>query len=435
MFRERAHRPTRAMAWPSVRVGVVVCVAALLAACGGPGAGEIGAVDLGTDIVVADLDGDGRAEVLALSHQFGDQPVEGRLSVWRRDSAGALSIRDSVTFGCYPWTMTLADVDGDGRKDLLVTDVGAWNCSEPGSGDALYLLRQDPQRPGRFLPPRKLAEDVHAYQAAVADLNGDGAPDVAFGELLKDSSRLLILFQDAREPGRFAPVVEVPAPGAVSEIVAGDVDGDGRADLFYIAYGAPSGYVPNTWLVLATQRADGSLAPPTLLSSQTGVNAQRLAILDLDGDGRLDLLAHLTPFSTDFGPFLRALRQGPAPLVWSAPIDSGLNGVLGVDGTDFGDIDEDGRPDLVLAGSWPVSGGPYAPPEIRSRVNLLPGRGDGSFAHAAGIDVGQQPDAVAIGDLDGDGRNDIVLHDGRTVWWMRQSPAAPGTFGAPQALP
>jgi hypothetical protein len=71
---------------------------------------------------------------------------------------------------------------------------------------------------------------------------------------------------------------------------------------------------------------------------------------------------------------------------------------------------------------------------IRSRVNLLLGRGDGSFLIGTGSDVAPWLDAVAIGDLDEDGRNDIVLHDGSARWWMRLTPT-PGSFEAPQPLP
>jgi hypothetical protein len=406
----------------------------LLVACGNAGFDEL-AIDMGTDTIVADIDGDGRADVLALVHQFGNQPVRGLLSARRQTAAGRFAAAESLVVGCYPWSMTLADVDGDGRPDLVVTDVGAWNCSDSAAGDSVLLLRQDPAQAGRFLAAEKLAGELTGYGAAVADLNGDGAPDIAFGRGTRDAPRLTVLYQDPAQRGRFRSPVELAAPGSISQIVAGDIDRDGRADLFYVAYGPSTGYTPNSSLIAVTQSPDGTLGAPRALVTQTGVNVQRLAILDLDGDGRQDLIAHFTPYSTEYRGFVRALRQEPAPMTWSAPIDLSLDALLGQNGTAFGDVTGDGRPDVVMAGSWPESGGPYAPPDIRSRVNLLGGLGDGRFAHMLAQDVEPQPDAAAIGDLDGDGRNDVVLHDGHMAWWLRQSPSAPGSFEAPHALP
>jgi hypothetical protein len=406
----------------------------LLAGCGDSAYQSL-AINGGTDVVVGDLDGDGRADVLALTHQFGDQPQQGMLTVRRQTQPGRFAPAESYVVGCYPWTMTLTDVDGDGRADLVVTDVGYSGCSDPTARAALYLLRQDATRPGRLLAPEPLVEEIHVYQPAVADLNGDGAPDIAYGESLSGAQRYFTLYQDPLRRGRFLPPVERAAPGMVGKMLAGDIDGDGRADLLMTIYGASTGYVSHSMLAIALQHADGTLGDVATLSDQTGVNVEHLGILDVDGDGRQDLMAFFTPSSTDFQDFVRTLRQGGAPLTWSAPVDVDTSTLMGTDNAAFGDLDRDGRPDVVLAGSWPESGGPLAAPNIRSRVNLLLGRSDGgNFLFVAGIDVAPWPDAVAIGDLDGDGRNDIVLHDGSAQWWMRQT-ATPGSFEAPQPLP
>jgi hypothetical protein len=419
-----------------IRSGIVGLLL-LLAGCGGgggSGGADIGPIALGTDVIVADVDGDGRADVLAITHLYGSQPVTGRLTVWRQTAQGAFAAPESVTVGCYPWRMTLADVDGDGRPDLVVTDGGAWNCDDPQAGNALYLLRQDPTRPGHFLAPQRLMSGVTPRQAAVADLNGDGVPDIAFGEPITGSQRLIVLYQDRQHRGQFAAPSSIAAPGAISHIVAGDIDGDGRSDLFFLAYGESSGYVPNTWLAVMTQRADGTLSPATLLSSQSGLNVQRLAITDVDGNGRADLIAHFTPFSSDYRSQLRVLLQGAAPLTWGATVDTSLAGVQGIDGTAFGDLNQDGRLDVVLAGSWPEGSGPLSGPDIRSRVNPMVNDGHGAFALASAIDTSVRATAVAVGDVDGDGRNDIVLYDGTTAWWLRQSATVPGSFGAPVPL-
>jgi hypothetical protein len=414
-------------------------LAAALCACGGGGGSAPRLLEMGTDVAVVDIDGDGRMDVLMLTYLFGDRTPQGQLRVLRQTAPGAFAAPETYVLGCYPWSMTVADIDGDTRPDLVITDVGAWNCEAPLPGKALYLVRQDPARAGRFLPAQPLISGTQSDQVAVGDFNGDGAPDLAAGGLPSDRNQLLLLLQDPAARGSFRPATLLALGRSVSRVVAGDIDGDGRSDLFFAAYGETTGTTSHSELAISLQQADGRLGPVLPLASQSGVRAQRLAVTDLNGDGLLDLVAHFTPLSTDDRPFARALLQGAAPggtaLTWAAPADTALDGIEGVTATAFGDIDQDGLPDGVLAGSWPGSAPPLSPPSIHSRVNPLFGVGNGRFVHRGGQDVAPQPDAVAIADLDGDGRHDIVLHAGSTLWWMRQVPGTPGVFGTPQPLP
>ena len=406
----------------------------VLGGCGGS-SWEAAAIDGATEVLLADLDADGRLDVVALTHQFGNQPQQGLLTVRRQTRPGHFEAAERYVVGCYPWSMSATDIDGDGGVYLVVTDVSYTGCADPAARQAIYLLRQDPARPGRFLAPQMLVGDVRTYRPAVADLNGDGAPDIAYGESSTGATRYHVLYQSPVQRGRFAAPVDVAAPGMVADMVAGDVDGDGRDDLLMLVYDPARSYPSHSMLAVVVQRADGTLAPPALQSDQTGLNVERLGIVDADGDGRADLLAFFTPTSTDFHKVLRTLRQRSEPPGWSAPVDIDVQFIPGSCAAAFGDLDQDGRPDVALGCSWPESNGPLVGPRIRARVNLLLGRDvGGNFVFAAGIDVAAQPDAVTIGDLDGDGRNDIVLHDGSAQWWMRQT-ATPGSFQEPQLLP
>ena len=424
--------------WRWIAIAIAICSALMMNACGDGGLEHL-TIDSGRDVIAADVDGDQRLDVVTLVHQFGDQPQQGLLTVHRQTSRGLFAPAERYVIGCYPWSMVLADVDGDTRPDLLVVDVSYTNCNDPTAREALYLLRQDPTRPGRFLAPQKLTDDVYSYHAAVADLDGDGAPDIAYGQRVGGEPRLAILYQDATRRGNFQPPVAVVTPRDIFQIVAGDVDGDGRADLLFTDADRASGDPATVWLTTMTQTDRGTLGDPTRLSSYAGVRADFLAIQDLDSDGRADLLAYLTPTSAlrDDHPSLRSLRQGPAAMEWSAPIGLDLAPLegKGIGATALGDLNQDGRPDVVLAGTWPESGGPLAAPNIRARVNLAFGQGDARFAYVGAIDVEPWPDAVTIGDLDGDGRNDIVINAEGVAWWMPQSATMPGSFGAPQPLP
>ncbi|MHB8949396.1 MAG: FG-GAP repeat domain-containing protein, partial [Rhodoferax sp.] len=149
------------LACQTCRVWTVATLSALLLACGG-GGGSGGAADdswlfplwVNTDVQVADVDGDGRPDVLTLAQLASSQTQrEGRLVVHLQTSSGQFAPPQTYTLGIYPWKMALRDIDGDGAADLVVTDVG--NTS--GTTDAaVWLLRQDAGQRGRFLAPQRL---------------------------------------------------------------------------------------------------------------------------------------------------------------------------------------------------------------------------------------------------------------------------------------
>lgn len=414
--------------------GLSTLTCALITACGGDGGSNSGPSSIDTDVLVADIDGDGRSDVLTLSHWYGEgSPAgEGRLVVYRQVSAGVFAAPETYVFGCYPWSMTLSDIDGDGRPDLVVADPGSGReCSDPSSGYAVHLMLQDPTQLGRFLPSRKLIGDVNAYQAAVGDFNGDGAPDIAVGG---SGRRLLLRMQDPARRGEFSAPIDMAMPGQVADIVAGDIDGDGRADLFAHLYLDSTGYTPNSVLAVLLQQPGGLFGAPLQLAPQTGLNVQQLALGDADGDGRTDLIAHFTPFGTDYQPKLTVLLQGASALSWSAPVDTSLAGINGTDHTAFGDLNADGRPDVVLVGVFPV-GDNF--PEWHSQANVFLNSGAARFRLAAGYGLTGtvSASAVGIGDVDGDGRNDLVLFgDGNVVMVMLQSHSVAGSFETPKPI-
>jgi len=413
----------------------VVSILGLLACGGGGSVPYQGPISVQTDVAVADVDGDGRADVLTLAHWFGSgQPSEGRLLVYRQTGPGVFAAPESHVFGCYPWAMTLADIDGDGRTDLVVADPD--DCPAAATGRAVHLLLQDAARPGRFLAPRTVLAGTTSYRAAVGDFNGDGAPDIVASDSGASRQRLVLLLQDAAQRGQFLAAMDLPLPGAGIDLAAGDVDGDGRSDLFMHLYFEPSGYTPNTGLAILLQQPGGGFGAAVVLARQSGLNTQRIAVTDIDGDGRADLLARFTPFSSDFTGQLTALLQGPQPLTWLARMDTPLGDVRGADHTAIGDLNVDGRPDVALVGTFTVgTPPPLSGPDIQSRVNLVLQAGDGHFTVAASHELPFRGGAVGIGDVNGDGRNDLALFgaDG-VVMLMRQSAAMTGSFEAPVSI-
>lgn len=161
---------------PNNRYSVIATTVALVmfAGCGGDGGGsQSSPTVVETDVLVQDIDG--RADVLTLGYELGDGRWAGRLAVYRQIEPGGFSEPEVHDVGCGPWSMTLTDIDGDGRPDLVVADPG-YGCADPSTANAVHLVLQDPIQPGRFLPARKVVSDSSAYQAAVADSTGMACP-------------------------------------------------------------------------------------------------------------------------------------------------------------------------------------------------------------------------------------------------------------------
>jgi hypothetical protein len=407
-----------------IAITAFLSIAALMAGCGGRGDdSRLFPLWVETGVVVTDIDGDGRADVVTLAQLSTSMSQrDGRLVVYRQTSTGMFAPPDTYVVGIYPWKLAVGDIDGDGLPDLVVTDPG---------GGAAWLLLQDSGNKGKFLSPQRIESGTNITEAAIADLNGDGAPDIAIADNLKGSNRIKLLYQNPAQRGAFLPAVDFMLPGTPGSLTAGDINSDGRADLFMWVYLASSGYTPNGELAISLQQSNGTIGSAALLAPQTGLNAGLLAIADYDGDGRNDLFAFFTPFSSGYNAKITVLLQGSQPGTFSVPADTSLAGIRGIDGATIADLNGDGRPDAAVVGFFPVG----SPSTIQSRLNLFIQSGGGAFALAGVYDLPIAASRVAAGDIDGDGLNDLVIlgGDNRSLVLI-QSHTQPGTFNMQHQL-
>jgi hypothetical protein len=378
----------------------------VVGACGGGGGGGGGGdtdwlypLWVPSDVAVADVDGDGRADILTLAQFAASQNQrDGRLIVHLQASPGSFTATQTAIVGEYPWRLAVDDLDGDGAVDVAVID------AEGSRG--VWVLLQDPTHRGRLLPAREVASGVGAFDIAIADLNGDGASDLAVANTTSGSARLELLYQDPAQRGSFRPAVALTVPGtATTGVAAGDLDGDGRSDLAMAIALPRDGYTPNSVLGISLQRPDGTMGPVVTMAPQRGLNVARMKVADYDGDGQNDLFAYFTPFSTDYIAKLMVLLQGPVRGQFSAPVDTIMKDLKGIDDAVIADLDGDRRPDAAVAGFFPVG----SPSVVHARINHFTQSGAGAFALVSSGDLSINASRVTAGDLDGDGRNEVVV--------------------------
>ena len=415
----------------SFRAGLLATLSGLLLAFSAGGGGDLGLFPLwiNTDVLVADLDGDGRPDVLTLAQLATNTGQrEGRLQVRLQTAPGFFLPPQTYPVGTYPWKMALADLDGDGAPDLVITDVGS-----PGSStdQAVWLLRQDASRRGQFLLPQRLAlSPRQPDDVALGDLNGDNLPDIVIADSPPGGTGATVLYQNPFLRGSFLPPTLIALPGDATGVTLGDLNGDGRLDLLARVRLPPSGLVPNSTLAIRYQQAGGVLAPAVALNPQSGLISQRLTLTDYNADGVRDGVEFFTASSSAYQAKVTSLLQSN-PAGAFATVDTSLFGVNGLDSGVVADLNGDGRPDFASVGAYPVG----SPSNVASTLNLLLQNGIGGFTLSASIALPIAATRIAAGDVNGDGLLDLVLLGGNhQVLLLLQSASVRGSFLAPLFL-
>jgi FG-GAP-like repeat/PASTA domain/FG-GAP repeat len=271
--------------------------------------------------------------------------------------------------GLAPSAVAIGDLNGDGTRDLATANAG-------GNSVSVLLSRGG----GSFGARRDYPTGPGPDSVAIGDVSGDHEPDLATANLAEGTVSVLLNGGN----GRFGPPLDYAAGGeigAASSVAVGDLNGDGKPDL------VTSNDQLNTISVLAN-KGDGSFNPK--LDRPTGASPYAVAIGDLNGDGKRDLATANFDASTvsvllNSGdgtfPTRRDYRAAPSP--FSVVI---------------GDLNGDGKADLATANTNTHG----------KTVSVLLNTGEGSFGVRRDYRAGNDPYAVAIGDLNGDRRPDLA---------------------------
>lgn len=364
-------------------------------------------------IAVADIDGNGTPDILGMvSTDLGGAPTQGYVSTRLQSSAGAFVLPTRFGVGTGPANLVVADVNGDGRPDLVVAN----------ADDHTVTVRlADAARPGFFLPATVLATPGRVpLDVAVGDLDGDGIPEVVvaasgannvlvFRQLLPvDPTSKAVYFQAAQT---------LPVGGDPQAVTVADLDGDGHGDI-------AAATTANTVSVLRQITFSPTFAAQSSVDYPTGVQPVAIKAADLNGDGKLDLLtanygATLNPGNQG----LSVLLQTAVPGTFAAPVHYATE--YRATALAVGDLNGDGSPDVAVA----CAGLPGQPGAVS--VFLQGGIIQGALLPAVNYTGTWGPMGVAIGDMDGDGRPDLVTADGDIVVRLNNA-SAPGTFGPPK---
>jgi hypothetical protein len=301
--------------------------------------------DGSASVVVADVNGDRRADVVAVNYDASLNVG----STWSMLSVGGTSFSAPRQWSSQGFNGTSAilagDVNGDGRADLIAVNYypasntgSTWVTTSSGTG---------------FSAPQPWSDQAFGGTAAMlaGDVNGDGKTDliaVSFSTAAQSGSTWVMTSTGTgfALPQQWSNL----AFHGTSAILAGDVNGDGRTDLIAVSYSRAHG-TGSTWVMTSTGTGFNA---PEMWSSDRFTGTSAILAADVNGDGRTDLVAVSYDTTRSAGSVSVTLSTGTGfrtPEVWSTQPFSGNAAILA------GDVNGDGRADLIAVNYSPDGSG------------------------------------------------------------------------------
>lgn len=245
---------------------------------------------------------------------------------------------------------------------------------------------------GSFAPTAKFTTGLYPYGICMSDFDGDGKPDLAAPCYSNVPASFISVLKNTSVPGRlsFDTKIDVPIADMPYAIAAGDLDGDGKPDLAvtYISGGGNITIYKNT-------SSPGVIAFNAVASYATGSSPYRVLINDIDADGLPDLVVG-NALNSSVSVFRNTSSGGV--LSFAPKID--YLTALYTANICIADIDGDGKKDIAAA---------CYQSQVISILKNTGSRGVIAFAPKTDITTGNYPSALTAGDVDGDGKADLVV--------------------------
>jgi len=346
--------------------------------------GTVGTVATGptNNIVLADINGDKKLDIVV-------PDGSGNVFTYLGKGTGLFSNGpayplQAATFGGN-YLIAVVDFNKDGVLDLLDTAGFDNNTVSLGRGDGSFQTNQI----YAYNPI------LYAANIATADFNGDGFPDTA--QSLAGGANGMLAINLGSSHGVLGAASLVTASTCLNNLVewvaAGDVNGDGKADLVATLQDATFAGCQNNTVAVMLGLGTGKFKAASYYATGSTVQEGIVYLVDLNGDGKLDIVTENAN-----GTISVLLNKGngtykPGTLITSISALNPLGLYLA-----FADFNGDGKMDIAAATG-----------ANQPDIYVLPGNGDGTFGSVVSTSLPYYPISLAAGDIDKDGKQDLFV--------------------------
>ena len=344
-------------------------------------------------VAIGDLDGDGKPDLVVVNNSSNTISVYRNIITSGTITSNSFAAKVDFVTGSSPISIALGDLDGDGKLDIVVGNLNSPTVSVLHNTSISGSITSS-----SFAAKVDFTVGTYPYSVAIGDVDGDGKPDIVVNN--EGSSTVSVLRNTSIEgsitSSSFATKVDFTTGSNSYSVAIGDIDGDGKPDL------AIANYVDNIVSVYRNTSTIGIISFAAKVDFTTTDNLGALtpwnvAIGDVDGDGKPDLVVSNVGGNTTISVLRNTSTIGSVS--FAAKVD--FTAASRPSNIAIGDIDGDGKPDLAVANSY-----------LDSTVSVFRNTstiGNVSFAAKVDFKTASPPLSVAIDDIDGDGKPDIVV--------------------------